>query len=216
MSVSLAKSPVHISIMSGKLATLKSISTNTLTNKFCLKTHLAKMQSICTFCYSHSMLAGFRKNAAPALQRNSDLLSSRILKDDEIPTITDKVFRYSAHGELINAIHMHNLVLIVEANPNTTFSLWTKRKDIVNKYFDRAIKPSNMIIIYSNPKISNVMHTVPKGFDKTFNNVLEHELVDEQNCTGQQCKDCLLCYNHMTTNVIVEKVKSYGKTKAPS
>jgi len=39
--------------------------------------------------------------------------------------------------------------------------------------------------------------------------VLEHEYVDEQNCTGQKCKDCMLCYNHSTTDTIVEKVKKY-------
>ena len=70
--------------------------------------------------------------------------------------------------------------------------------------------PDNLILIYSNPRISNIMDTPPKYFDRTFNNVLEHEEVERQNCTGQQCKDCLLCYtpnNGVTT--IVEKVKRY-------
>ena len=54
------------------------------------------------------------------------------------------------------------------------------------------------------------MDKPPKYFHRTFNNVLEHEEVERQNCTGQQCKDCLLCYtpnNGVTT--IVEKVKKY-------
>jgi len=32
-------------------------------------------------------------------------------------------------------------------------------------------------------------------------------------CTGQKCKDCLLCYKKDTTSIIVEKVKTYGKKK---
>ena len=50
---------------------------------------------------------------------------------------------------------------------------------------------------------------MPKYFDKTFNNVLADEAVPLQNCTGQKCKDCLLCYKHDTTPTIVEKVKKY-------
>ena len=54
------------------------------------------------------------------------------------------------------------------------------------------------------------MSKPPKGFDKTFNNVLEHEYQDKQNCTGQKCKDCRICYTiGNQINTIVEKVKKY-------
>jgi len=39
--------------------------------------------------------------------------------------------------------------------------------------------------------------------------VLSHEDVDKQNCTGQKCKDCLLCYTINNVQTIVEKVKKY-------
>jgi len=200
---------VHISKMSGKLEGLKAISTNTLTNPFCVKMNEAKKETICSHCYSHSMLKGFRKNTAPALQRNSDLLSSKVLDLAELPTIKDEVFRFSAHGELINITHLSNLFKICRKNSKTTFSLWTKRKDIVTKTLKLIPKPNNLILIYSNPKIGSILKNKPKGFDKTFNNVLEDEFKEEQNCTGQQCKDCLLCYQHNTTDTIVEMVKKY-------
>ena len=199
-------SPVHISTMSGKLEGFKAISTNTLTNNFCVKMNTAKKETICSHCYSHSMLKGYRKNTAPALQRNSDLLSSHYLFDDEVPKIKDKYFRFSSHGELINYIHLCNLVKIAEFNPDTSFALWTKRKDLVNHYLkNHGMFPLNMILIYSNPEINKVMAAPPKGFDRTFNNVTSHP---DENCTGQKCKDCLLCYtvgNNVTT--IIEKVK---------
>ena len=202
---------VHISKMSGKLEGFKSISTNTLTNKFCIRMNKSNKNTICSVCYSHNMLNGFRKNTAPALQRNSDLLGSRSLTKEELPFIMDSFFRFSAHGELINIQHLANLVEITEHNPHCTFSLWTKRKDYIARLFSHRAKPANLILIYSNPKISNILpeHKIPKYFDKTFNNVLSDEAVSLQNCTGQKCKDCLLCYKHDTTNIIVEKVKRY-------
>ena len=203
---------VHISTMSGKLEGFRAINTNTLTNKFCIKMNKASKKTICSVCYSHTMLNSFRKNTAPALQRNSDLLGSRSLTKEELPFIMDSFFRFSAHGELVNFQHLANLVEIAEHNPNCTFSLWTKRKDYVERLFSYRSKPSNLILIYSNPKISSVLpkHLMPKYFDKTFNNVLANEAVPLQNCTGQKCKDCLLCYKHDTTPTIVEKVKKYG------
>ena len=202
----MSKSPVHISTMSGKLEGFKSISTNTVTNDFCIKMNKAKDNVICSHCYSMNMLKGYRKNTAPALQRNSDLLSVRLLKSDELPVIMDKYFRFSSHGELINAKHLRNLIKITEHNPDTTFALWTKRRDLISAYAKRWPMPSNLILVYSNPKVDAVMDTPPRFFDRVFNNVTD-EYKGEANCTGQKCKDCLLCYKWHTTDVIVEHVK---------
>jgi len=201
------RSGVHISKMSGKLEGLRAISTNTVTNPFCIAANQAKAHTICSVCYSHSMLNTYRKNAQAALQYNSDYLSSKLYHADAFPVILDRVFRFSAHGELINDTHLRNLLTIVKKNPATTFALWTKRKDIVRSVF----KPNNLVLIFSNPKIDAIMAKPPKGFDKTFNNVAEGSYVEKQNCTGQKCKDCLLCYDLTTTSSIVEKVKNYGK-----
>tara|TARA_R110002153_G_scaffold25154_1_gene79987 strand:- start:222 stop:851 length:630 start_codon:yes stop_codon:yes gene_type:complete len=209
----MTKPAVHISNMTGKLAGFKAISTNTKTNAYCIEQHAKaiehKTDNICGDCYSHKMLDGFRKNMAPALQRNSDLLSSRPLEPKEIPRILDSVFRFSAHGELINDQHMENLMAIVLDNPWCRFALWTKRVDFVFRYIKKHGKPENLNLIYSNPKKSHIMSKPPKFFDKTFNNVLSHEDVDKQNCTGQKCKDCLLCYTINNVQTIVEKVKKY-------
>ena len=206
-------SPIHISTLTGKLENFHAISVNTITNEFCNKMHKAKKKdSICTYCYSWALLQGYRKNVATALERNSRLLSSRLLSiDDELPFINDAYFRFDAHGELINHIHLLNYINIARKNHGCNFALWTKRKDLINRYFKLGLtKPDNLILIYSNPRVSSIMSKPPKYFDRTFNNVLEHEEMERQNCTGQQCKDCLLCYtpnNGVTT--IVEKVKSY-------
>ena len=54
-----------------------------------------------------------------------------------------------------------------------------------------------------------IMSKPPRYFDKTFNNVLTHEFVERQNCTGQKCQDCRLCYEINDVDTIIEKVKRY-------
>lgn len=202
---------VHISKMTGKLDGLRSVSSNTVSNPFCqTMANSNNASNICTKCYSQKMLSTFRKNCQPALQRNSDLLSKPV--SDAVlkaTRILDAFIRYNAHGELINEQHLANLVRLAELKPHTSFTLWTKRKNIIRQYFDNHEKPENLILIYSNPRISTIMDSPPKHFDKTFNNVLENEHVNRQNCTGQKCADCLLCYTKNDVKTIVEKVKKY-------
>jgi hypothetical protein len=206
---------IHISVMTGKLEGLRAVSTNTRTNPYCTKQNAsADPDNICTKCYSHTMLKSYRKNMQPALQRNSNVLATRVLTLSDIPHTNDAYFRFDAHGELINEIHLVNLIHIAKANPQTSFALWTKRADIVSKIFGKANmpKPDNLILIYSNPKIGRVLAKPPKHFDRTFNNVPKDEYVEQQNCTGQKCMDCLLCYKPVTANgvtTIVEMVKKY-------
>lgn len=203
---------VHISKMSGKLNGLRSISTNTMTNLYCIKMNQAK-DGICTKCYSHYMLKTYRKNCQPAFQRNSNLLSTKIIHMNDLPIITDEYFRFNAHGELINETHLVNLIRIAVKNPGTMFALWTKRKDLIKKW-DKAQKgdwPKNLNRIYSNPKIADILESPPQGFQKVFNNVPEDMEPERQNCTGQKCIDCLLCYKYNSgVDTIIEKVKNYG------
>lgn len=200
-------SAIHISNMTGKLEGFHAISSNTLSNPFCVKMNAAKKETICSHCYSHNMLKSYRKNMQPCLQRNSDLLSSRKLLPSELPIILDAFFRFNAHGELINKRHLLNLVAVVNHNPHCTFAIWTKRKDIVKKVFASRTLPENLILVYSNPKLNAVLDNPPPLFHKTFNNVDVDNMSERQNCTGQKCKDCLLCYKFNTTDTIIEKVK---------
>ena len=224
---------VHTSTMIGKLIEFQAISDDTSSNGFCYDRYTkakikndkaGKVVDLCGVCYSQIMLTTYRKNMRPALARN-EFLAERLLEQDELPTYLRSVMRLDAHGELRTETvdpangkvikrynkftHIENYCRIAEHNPHCTFTLWTKRTDIVKPFFDSRDKPKNLIIIYSNPKVGTILSKPPKHFDKTFNNVLEDEYVDDQNCTGQKCKDCLLCYQHGTTDTIVEKVKKY-------
>lgn len=200
---------IHISKMTGKLETFKAINSNTLTNSFCQKMSTSKRKNIiCTECYSVSMLEGFRRNTVPALERNT-VLSERPITETEIEQIKKDLSREThvrihGHGEIINWQHAVNLLVIVERNPRIMFAWWTKRKDIINKLFTRTGKPKNLIMIYSNPFVNKVLDNPPNWFNKTFNNVSSHP---DENCTGQKCKDCMVCYTINDTKTIIEKVK---------
>lgn len=189
---------VHLSKMSGKLDGLRAINTNTVTNPFCIK--MKESDTICGHCYSHRMLDTYRKSCQPAFQHNSELLSSAPL--NVIPRFNDLYVRFHGHGELINGTHFRNLCAIAAGNPDTTFSLWTKQRKLV--LHNLHYKPANLILIYSNPVLDNIID-VPVGFDKVFNNITDPK--GEANCTGQKCMDCLVCYKHNTETVIVEHVK---------
>ena len=224
----------HISKLTGKLAGFESISNNTTTNLFCYERYLeaikknqkaGKVVDICGVCYSQKMLNGMRKSMKPALDRN-EFLAERILNPNELPTIMAAFHRFHAHGELLTDLvnpetgevvkrfgkftHIENLCRIAEHNPHCTFALWTKRSDIIKPFFNKREKPANLILIYSNPKTNHILENPPKHFDRTFNNVQADIMTDRQNCTGQKCKDCMLCYKPDNgVSVIVEKIKRY-------
>jgi len=185
--------------MSGKLQGIGAINTDTTTNDFCIRQK--STDTICGKCYSHKMLNTFRKSCVPAFQHNSELMKD-LIDWDLLPIINQAYFRFNGHGELINLNHYKNIINIAKKNPHCTFTLWTKRASIVRQI---AHVPVNLILIFSNPRIDKVIG-VPRGFNKVFNNVNKDSGIN-QNCTGKKCMDCLMCYKHNGTNVIIEAVK---------
>ena len=170
---------LHISKGSFKLEKINNLSTNTLTNEYCI-TQKDKEEIICNKCYSFTTL-NFRKTMIPLLENNSKLLSESIIHWDNLPRIFELYFRFSSHGEIINLNHLQNLINICLKNPKTSFTLWTKRFDLIKKFFDENKKPDNLILIYSNPKLNKPLEKLPKYFDKTFNNIVKLSYKDYYN-----------------------------------
>ena len=217
---------IKISTMTGKLVYIPAINTNTLTNKFCQKMALSgKANIICSGdgdkpeCYSFSMLLGSRKNCAPVWEKNSVLLKSGILT--ELPVFNSLYVTFHGHGELINRTHLINFLLIAQHNPNTTFTLFTKRKNLVSSVFsgiewygstragckDAFIRkiPQNLILVYSNPIKDRITDKKPQYFHKVFNTT--SYLSTEDNCTGRKCIECLACYQFDGNSVLIEQKK---------
>ena len=206
---------IHITKGSGKLgksdtcnSAINSINVNTLTNEYCIKQSKNK-NSICYVCYSINSLTSFRKNMVNPLERNSVLLSTSVIEFSLLPTILELYFRFDSHGELINLNHLENYNNIALKNPHCNFTLWTKRFDLIKKFFDNNQKPKNLILIYSNSKLDKPLYydKLPKYFDKSFNNVTKENKKNFYINCHSKCVDCLLCYTHNDTKTIIEKVK---------
>ena len=193
------------SVGSGKMLGIPSLNTDTTTNKFCQGIYNSKQDIICRECYSMSMLNTFRKNCKPKFLNNSKFLSSKIHPKEYLPRCNSPVGRFHSHGELINSIHLENILNICKNQPKVIFSLWTKRKNIVSKVLKNRSKPKNLILIYSNKYIDRLDIELPKHFDKVFNNVSKS--TSDVNCNSK-CLDCMMCYTlGEPTTQIIEVIK---------
>ena len=195
---------IKYSVMSGKLKGIPALNTSPLNNEFC-KAMSKKKDSICGSCYSINMLKTFRKMCDAPFQRYGEFLSKKVHPSEYLPKPPNALYvRFSAHGELINLNHTINLFKICGLSPNTTFTLWTKRKGLVWKAIKQIGKPSNLILVYSAMGL-DVETTVPKYFDKVF--IVQTKKNDKTNCFGG-CIDCLKCYTKTdTTTHIYEEIK---------
>ncbi len=204
--------------MSGKLFGIDAVNSNPLSNPFCIKQYDKSDDTIiCTECYSIDMLETYRSNCVPNFENNNVTLSTIIHTDFSYLKFRNDIVRINGHGELLNQTHLHNICNMAFAFPNHTFALWSKRIDIVRK-FKKWLDgkgycfPFNLILIYSNPKKNRVMTNVPTPFHKVFNNVdMTNQSTLKENCTGQKCNDCRLCYNFNSENIIIELTKKSQK-----
>jgi len=194
------------SVGSGKMLGIPSLNTDTTSNKFCQGMYNSSKENlICRECYSMSMLNTFRKNCKPKFLNNSKYLSSKIHSREYLPICPSNIGRFHSHGELINSNHLENLMNVCLNQPMTTFSLWTKRKNIVSRVLKNRDKPKNLILIYSNRYVDKLDVKLPKHFDKVFSNVSSN--TSNVNCDSK-CLDCMKCYTlGETTTQITEVIK---------
>ena len=192
------------SVMSGKMVGIPALNTDTTSNKFCMS-QAKDTNSICSSCYSWNMLQTFRKNAVPRFRKNSEIISKSLLDDNELPRPNGNTARFNGHGEIINTYHVQNIVKFALFYPKVTFTLWTKKKSLIQSFFNKNDKPSNLLLVFSNPTVGIIYKDVPKYFDKVFN-VVEQD-GDNVNCHGK-CIDCMKCYDvNDKTKQIVEIIK---------
>lgn len=189
----------------GKMNRMISINTNSLTNPFCIEQR-KNTKYICSHCYGTKYLK-FRKNAPIKYQKCGDFLSSRLLKNNEIPLINNLYVRFHSFGEIINDIHLKNIYIITKRNPKVNFSLWTKRIEMIEQ--EKEQKPINLILIQSNPYINNPNYTKHSMFDKLFS-VYTKDYVKKNdikiNCQ-KKCINCLMCYQKNNITNINEIMK---------
>lgn len=204
----------------GKMEGINSISTSVVLNHFCQKQQAIE-GSICSHCFAEAMMKMYGA-LEEKLARNTAVLTASIIPEDELPTTTGMdIFRFESFGDLNNEIQLENYLNIVKKNPATRFTLWTKRYQLVEKYFETHDVPDNFTLILSslmvNKKIDLTFMKKSGKFRlgqlKSFT-VYDYDYISKNwasmdiNCGSRYCRGCRLCYDRNSVEEISEVLKA--------
>ena len=198
---------------SGKMAGINSIGTSCASNPHCIARQ-KNGESVCSKCYADTYMK-MRKSLKEHLEENAQILTTRLLEGNEIPVTNARVFRFESFGDLHNATHLQNYLLICDRNPFTNFALWTKNTWILDEVFNGMgiQKPKNLSIIVSSPLLNKPMELDREKFwfvDHIFT-VFDKKFIKENNvyinCGSNNCLGCGNCYYVDTDFYVNEKLK---------
>ena len=197
----------------GKMEGINSIGTSCVDNPFCIK-RMENGDSVCSKCYAATYMK-MRKALKERLKGNFEILTTRLLKDREIPVTNSHIFRFESFGDLYNTTQLANYVQICERNPYTQFGLWTKNTWVLDDLFNKngIKKPDNLSIVVSSPLLNKQMELDREKYwfvDHVFT-VYDKEYIEFHNininCGAKSCLGCQLCYHKNTEFYISEKLK---------
>lgn len=141
---------LHVSTgLTDKMQGIKCITTACTVNPNCLEYH--QCGGICEHCYAFKYLS-LRHNVRKCYERNTKALSDGLIDVTFLPTFTPREFvRFESFGDLVNFNHIENYLLIAFKNPKTNFALFTKRRNLIERFFTLydVKKPKNLAIVSS-------------------------------------------------------------------
>lgn len=190
----------------GKMTGMQSLSTSCKTNPNCEKN--AKIEgSVCQKCYAQRQMKMY-KNMSAAFEKNAEILTKRIIPNEDLPIINACYFRFESFGDLHNSTQLVNYFNICKKNPDVHFALWTKNPWIVAEVADQ--KPKNLQIIVSSLMLNKQIDISNMPYiDKVFT-VYDKETIDKEginiNCGARSCLACHKCYKK-GNKIINEKLK---------
>lgn len=198
---------------SGKMQGISSIGTSCANNPHCIARR-QNGESVCSKCYASTYMK-MRHALKERLEDNAKLLSTRLLQADEVPIINDPIFRFESFGDLYNATHLENFLLICNANPNTKFALYTKNIWILDEVFNvkGIAKPENLSVVVSSPLLNKHIELDMNKYwfvDHVFTVYDKKFIADNDvniNCGAKSCFGCQLCYHTNTNFYVSEKLK---------
>ena len=201
---------------SGKMEGMSSYSTSCLFNPIC-QARSKDPNSICSKCYANSYL-NIRTALNDKTVRNYKLMEAEIYPPEAFPRVNAAFFRLEAFGDLGNTNQAANYFNFAKRNPRTTFALWTKNPHIIADMMKATgmKKPSNLIIVYSSPKLNEIDDPGYDFIDKIFT-VYSKDFSEANgikiNCGGNNCLNCGRCYSKRTARNVSEMLKSDQKKK---
>lgn len=212
---------INVATHNGKMQGIPSISTSKYLNPNCMA--LAQNpNTICAHCYVDKYTKLY-KNLLPCLEHNTQLLTSRLLDNNELQKISmffanTLIARFESFGDIINDIQLSNYCNIAKVCKYTHFSLWTKHYAIVLAWFRQGNKmPNNMTLILSSPLLdqnikNDGMDNLKNEFKKYHKDVITFTVTSDKNnpcvnCGGRQCVTCRNCYDKQKKCDVVELLK---------
>lgn len=217
---------LYVSHPIGKMHDIPAITSSCLCNGFCAKMH-ENPETVCAHCYASSGLA-FKTAARLHYERNTELLSSSLIPERDLPRFYTDVARFETHGDWVNLVHAQNEIRIAEYNPQTQFTCWTKRIDLLVKLVKSGIRqPENFHVKVSAPflnrngneKIRNWLGN--NGWTVSWFTVCDLNYLIAKygldylrqhgdrviTCGGRDCRSCMRCYGAHPKQDVVELLK---------
>lgn len=141
---------LHVSTgLTGKMQGIKCITTACTANPNCVELH--QCGGVCEHCYAFRYLS-LHPNVRKCYERNTKALSDGLIDVTFLPTFSPHEFvRFESFGDLVDFTHVENYLLIAFKNPNTNFVLFTKQRNLLERFFTLydVKKPSNLSIVSS-------------------------------------------------------------------
>lgn len=170
---------------------------------------------VCGYCFANNLLE-FKKNIQTPLDKNTEILTSRILEDSEIPVINRMVFRFESFGDLHNTTQAINYIKIAENNPHCVFAWWTKRPQLIKKAMEKMeleTMPENIIVIFSSYYVNEINKQIASKYDfiKVVFTVFDKYYLEEHpeitiHCGTRQCMACLKCYTKRSETIYINEL----------
>jgi hypothetical protein len=197
--------------MSGKMSGIMCASTSNLCNPFCAA-RKGNPNMICAACFADSTCKQYealRENMA----RNTEIITTRLFKDWELPELPGPLFRFESFGDLRNVTQARNYIRMARVNPDVSCALWTKNPGFLQQAVAlEGGRPDNLVTIHSSAYIDTPapVDRFPGLFDKTFT-VYRPETVAARgidiNCGARDCMTCRRCYSRDTESDVRELLK---------
>lgn len=215
---------LYISHPQGKMHDIPAITESCLCNDFCA-CMAKKSSTVCAHCYAQNSLK-WETAAREHYARNTQLLSESIIPESMLPRIYSDIARFETHGDWVNLNSAINEMNIAKFNPNTHFTVWTKRADLLFKLAKAGYQqPRNLHIKLSSPRLNHELPQTVKeklasyGWTVSYFTVVSLAHLQEQytkedlqtkniiTCGGRDCRSCMRCYGPHPKEDVVELLK---------
>lgn len=204
---------------SGKMSGLWAVNTSAKVNPLCQK--LSKNPDlICSKCYAQQFLC-YRKSCAIRYEKNFHAAAGHLWEyipdlDSAMDHLVKKLFRIEEFGDIANAVHAANYLLLIASNPTVTFGWWSKHPNLIRDAMELLgleDTPANLSFVASSPRMNvpaveytkwtfvNHVFTVYRGAFAQENDI-------ETNCAASSCYHCQRCYHRGGDFFINEMLKS--------